>query len=167
MLTDNGYSRVIWDGDADAVLNFGLGGVDLTGAATRDRFRTQARSDIAGKVHLAVFTSATAYSFATFDLPAAGIAASYSNFAIPFASMAMGAPALLVSDLGLGVATSMADFTNVNAIAMFIDGTLPNPAGLDAQFTLLEVNSNVPEPATFGLVGAALAAASLLRRKRV
>ena len=48
---------------------------------------------------------------------------------------------------------------------MCISGTGASSSGLDAQFQLLEVQ-DVPEPATFGLVGGMLIAAAFARRYR-
>jgi len=162
MITDLGYSRIIWDGDLNSSLNYALA-VDLTGGGLRDRFHVRARSDLSGSVHLTVFTSATSYSSVTFSLPALGIAAPYSDYNLLFTSLTMGAPALVAADLGLGAATAMADLTNITAITLFVDGTAI--AGLDAQFQIVEVASGVPEPATLGLVGGVLLGVSLLRRR--
>ncbi len=164
MVTDLGYSRIIWDGDLNSSLNYALAAVDLTGGGLRTRFHVRARSDLAGSVHLTVFSSATDYSSITFALPAAGIGASYTNLFPNFSSLVLGAPALVTSDLGLGAATAMADLTNITAITLHVDGTAI--AGLDAQFQLVEVADNVPEPATFGLVGGMLFALALLHRRR-
>jgi hypothetical protein len=164
MLTDNGYSRIIWDGDLNSSLNYALASIDLTGGVGRSAFRVRARSDIAGSVHLTVFSSATDYSTITFSLPGTGIAAPYTEFMLSFASLVQGAPSVVTTDLGLGAATALADVTNITAITLFIDGT--SLAGLDAQFQLLEV-ADVPEPATFALVGCMLAGLSVLRRQRV
>lgn len=167
LLDGNGYSRIIWDGDTDNLLSFGLGSADLTlGGSASARFRIHARSDIAGSAHLTVFTSATSYSSITFLLPANGFGVTpFTEFNLAFSSLVQGAPSLVQNSLAIGVATSMASMSNINAITLFIDGTAPGSAALDAQIDFIQV-SDVPEPATYALMAGGLFSLFALRRKR-
>lgn len=160
---DNGYGRVLWDGDTNNALN--PTGLNVNVSAPNAMFRFDARSDIGGTGYLVVFSSATSYSYVSFNLPAQGFAVPFTTYTIPLASLLQGAPALVQTDLGLAAASSMANLSQVGAFALYFNGTAPQSAGLDAQFEFLEI-TDVPEPATFGLVGSVLLAAGLLRRVR-
>lgn len=169
--SDNGYGRIIWDGDTNASLNFGsgdLGGIDLTGGGLRTAFRIGAKSDLPGLTYLTVFTSATDYSTITFALPGAGAGPGdpYTDLSLAFASMLSSAPALVRTNLGLAAALNPATLTNVHAIAFFLDGTAAGSAGLDARIQFLETpdDVNIPEPGTNLLLGLGLVGAFALRR---
>lgn len=67
--SDTGTGLILWDGGTDNVNSFGLGNTDLTGSGTNDRFRLLVRSDLVAPVTIVVYTSATDYSTASFNLP--------------------------------------------------------------------------------------------------
>lgn len=145
--------QIIWDGGTDSAVNAtGLGGIDLTDSGSNKLFRVMVRSDLAAPVTITVYTSATAFSTATFNLPALGFGAQpFTQVLVPFASFLQGG-------------ASAANFNSVGAITFFVDGS--SVAGLDAQLQLIEAAADVPEPATYSAVGLALMAGSLLWRKK-
>jgi len=169
--SDNGFGRIIWDGGTNSTLDFGggdLGGVDLTGGGLRSAFRIGAKSDLPGQAYLTVFTSATDYSTITFALPGAGAGPSdpYTDLSLAFASMLSSAPALVRTNLGVAAALNPATLTNIHAITLFLDGTAPGSAGLDARIQFLETPDDVtiPEPGASLLLGLGLVGVFALRR---
>ena len=169
---NNSVGRIIWDGDTNGTVNpTGLGGVNLTGGGTNTFLRLQARSDITGTLYITVFTSATSYSTVAITLPAAGFGATpFTEYIIPFSSFTQGAPANVTSSsigFNLGAATGAANFSNVGAITLYVDGTGGSSAGLDTQIRLLQADGVVtPEPVTLALAGAGLGLIGLLRRRK-
>ncbi len=170
---NNSVGRIIWDGDTNSSVNpTGLGGRDLTDGGTNTFLRLQARSDITGTIYITIFTSATAYSTVAITLPALGFGATpFTEYIIPFSSFTQGAPANVTSStigFNLGAASGSANFTNVGAITLFVDGTGAGSAGLDTQIRLLQADGPppVPEPVTLLLSGVGLGFIGLLRRRQ-
>jgi hypothetical protein len=160
---DNAFGRILYDGDTNASLN--TAGLNLNLSSSNYKFRFDSKSDNPGTGYVVLFSSPTAYSYYQFALPDQGFAAAFSTQSIALSAFLQGAPALVQADLGLAVATSAVNLSQVGAIAVYFDGTAGAAAGLDAQLDLLEL-TDVPEPASFGLVGGVLIAAAFARRFR-
>ncbi len=107
-----GTSLAAWDGTDGTGLvvdPIGLGGVDLTEGGTQDAFEVLLQqADLNSLLVFEVFTNGSNSSKFTLNLVGGAF---NSNLVIPYASF--------VPNLGSG-----ADFTNVGAITMLIDGTL-------------------------------------------
>lgn len=147
----NANLRIIWDGGANNTLdNPGFAPVDLTDGGLSDRIRLGILSADLGfsMVLRAYSTVASAYYEWNFN-PAAG--ASTQNLFFAGASL-VGAPAGLnsIRAVELLITTPTAGDIAIDFIESF--GNPPDDNG-------------VPEPATFVLAGAGLAAVGLLRRK--
>ena len=143
------------DGDASSIDNHGLGGIDLMqGNATAFILDVIfADQSVANVLEMRIYTSATEFSELFYSFPGpinspTPIEFLFSNFT-----------------LGDGAA-GMADFTNVNAIVLAIDGRF-EPA-LDIRLDMFATNEQpvVPEPATLGLLGLGLSCMGLLRRRK-
>lgn len=130
----NGSGMIVWDGDDDPTVvdTDGLGGIDLTGGAwPLDRILVEILSADLGGLEL---------EFTIYDL-ANGVSTLSKEFADPITTPETAT--FLFSDF-----MGNADFTNVGAIKLNIDG----PAEIDAQFDMIEVGkeprARVPEPLT-------------------
>ena len=143
------------DGDASSIDYNGLGGIDLMqGNATAFILDVIfADQSVANVLEMRIYTSATEFSELFYSFPGpinspTPIEFLFSNFT-----------------LGDGAA-GMADFTNVNAIVLAIDGRF-EPA-LDIRLDMFATNEQpvVPEPATLGLLGLGLSCMGLLRRRK-
>jgi hypothetical protein len=149
-----GYADFIWDGldGSDAVDFAGLGGVDLTAGGTLNAIALNvAFDDLPVEVGMSIATDAGNFSSASLNLP--GGIFTPQSYSILFSAF--------VPDVGAG-----ADFTNVNAILLWIQGEL---AATDVQLDFIE-SAYVPEPsslilAAFGCIG--FAAWGWRRRKHL
>jgi hypothetical protein len=144
-----GTSLVQWDGD-DSSLGLdhtGLGGVDLTQSATQNAIEYFVRFDDSPViVTMSVYTDAANYSTHSLVLPG-GI------YNIPlFPSQSFLVP---YSDFSVGGGPG-ADFGNVGAITLDINGTLVAGADLELDFIGTEYippDPVIPEPSTLILLG--------------
>ncbi len=122
-----GTSQATWDGidgDGLTVNPIGLGGIDLTEGGTQDALELLLESaDLNASLIFEVFTNAGNSSKYTLFLPGG---ASNTQHVIPYTSF--------LPNLGAG-----ADFTNVGAITMKIDGS--TVASLDVIITLIDTTS--------------------------
>jgi hypothetical protein len=120
------------DNDAATLAPTGLGGIDLTGGGIDTAFHIVATSDLGAPLTLTVFTSALSCSSATLPIPA-DASFTFASFVLPFAAFA--------SDPGCSGA---ADFTNVGAITLRLDGSTP---AVDLALDLLEtIGNSTPTP---------------------
>jgi hypothetical protein len=108
-----GNALVVYDGvDADAAINFtGLGGVDLTESGQNTRFEVGVTSDLGASVVITVYTDSTRYSTATVPVPA-DPSYTFTIAQVPFASFSVAG------------SNGGADFANVGAITVAIDGSI-------------------------------------------
>jgi uncharacterized repeat protein (TIGR01451 family) len=124
-----GTSLTVWDGadgDGSVIDHTGLGGVDLTDGNTQNALEVLIVSaDLNAAVEFEVFTDAGNSSTFLLNLPAG---AANETHVIPYANF--------VTNLGAG-----ADFSNVGAITMFVDGSAV--ASLDVIVELLRTTSTV------------------------
>jgi hypothetical protein len=145
-----GTGLIVWDGaNDDPILHptdldptgldaTGLGGVDFTDGGTEDKIAIPLlSSNLPAPMVLTAYTNGTDYSRATVLLP--GGAPPQQRAIVLFTSF--------VADPG----GAGADFTNIGAFSIFIDGSTTQ--GLNAEF-----DSVVPEPSTatlllFGILG--------------
>lgn len=150
-------SVIIWDGSADVsspdiVDPTGLGSVDLL-ADNSLAFQFQiVAADVNGVLRMFVYTDANNWSVNNFSFPG---------------NLSQQPVTLHFADFVTGVgASGPADFTNVGAIALIIDGS--TLASLDVSIDLLDTVTGIPEPMTAGLSILALGALGgvLARRKR-
>lgn len=124
-----GTSRCVWDGadgDGIAINHTGLGGVDLTDSGAQDALEVHVISaDLMSTIVFEVFTDAGNSSSYLLNL----VGGAFNDiYVIPYASF--------ITNLGAG-----ADFTNVGAISMFVDGsTVPS---LDVIVDLIQTTSLV------------------------
>jgi len=157
-----GLSVIVYDGadgDPSSIDFNGLGGLDLTADGSSAflfnvLFADQSVSNV---LDLRVYSSATAYSDLFYSFPGPISPSSPQQVLFTYANFTQGAGAL-----------TGADFTNVGAILLAVDGRL-EPA-LDLRLDSLVTNENptVPEPATLGLVGLGLSCLGFLKsRKRM
>ena len=155
MTSGNNNVRALftWDGDTNPLLNTtGLGGIDLTSGGSNIYFTLAMRSDLANApVTITVYTNSGLASSFTLLTPGLGIDQPFTTSVISMASFT-----------ALSGFTA-ADFTNVGAITLQIDGTT-TPRGLDVELDLFQA-SPVPEPGTSALIGVGLVGASLASRK--
>jgi len=146
-------SLIVWDGpdgDASTLDPTGLGGVDLTDGGTLTGILLGLDvNDLVAPLTLTAYTDAGNFSSATVILPG-GVPPMIFLF-VPFLDF--------VTQAGTG-----ADFTNIGALSLFIDGS--QTPSLDVQLDLIAASNPVPEPATFSM--AVFGALSLLcaRRRR-
>lgn len=120
-------TTITWDGNDDDATSLdatGLGGIDLSQGATLDAFDLGiSNSDRASNMTITVYTDAANFSQITLAVP---ITPSADNHTIPFA------------DFGIGGGTG-ADFSNVGAITLSIDGD----DGLDIELDHFEAVSSL------------------------
>ena len=183
-----GYSLVSWDGvDATAGANpfgspatifqgggaidstVGLGGLDLIADGSLLNFELSnfSSSDTNDAVNISflVFSSDTAYSSLTVSLIGTSTG---TVFNIDTADFVQGTPITLLDGitqpqfLPTTMAQSEADFTNVTAIALLVDGTVAD--GLDVAISLLEVRDVPVAPSAMMLL---LGLGGLATRKRM
>lgn len=132
-----GRSLAAWDGgDGNGLVldPTGLGGVDLTQGFSQDAIELFIEdAETNAIIRFDVYTNAGNSSQFTLSLPGG---ASFADFVIPYASF--------VTSLGAG-----ADFTNVGAVTMLIDGSARN--GLDVTLTLLQTTSTLTSEKTDAL----------------
>jgi hypothetical protein len=146
-----GYVRATYDGiDASTNLNFpGLGSFDLTDNGANTLFQIRAGADTThsnGLIIVTVYSSATDYSRQVLAAPPVGtLASQFTNLFFSFAGM---------DNFGAG-----ADFTDVNAIVLELNGLAD--AGIDMGLNLFVA---VPEPGVFWLLGS-VPILLLLRRR--
>lgn len=133
---------IVWDGDdplddAVTVDHTGLGGIDFTAGGGDKIAVPLLLSNLVAPMILTAYTNAADYSTATVWLPAG--ASPGQRLSVLFADF-------VADPGGLG-----ADFTNIGAFSLFIDGS--STQGLTVEF-----ESVVPEPSTatlllFGILG--------------
>lgn len=146
----SGSALLTWDGpDASSALDpTGLGGIDLTEGGIRDGFSIEILSnDLVAPLVLTVYSTATDFSQITVSTPG-GIPSGPST--------ALG---IAFSDLiptGAG-----ADFTNVGALTLEIDGS--SQPQLDLTIGSI-TTTPVPQPTTIAQLGLGLGLLSWLRR---
>ncbi len=136
--TTTGTGLIVWDGpDGAATLDpIGLGGIDFT-AGGEDKIAIPLLvSSLAAPMILTAYTDAANYSTATLPLP--GNVPPQARLSVLFTNF--------VAAGGTG-----ADFTNIGAFSLYIDGSL-------TQGLVAEIESMVPEPSTatlllFGILG--------------
>jgi hypothetical protein len=135
-----GHSTLEWDGADGDPLNLnptGLGGVDLTVGATQDAIRYLIDfDDLPVSLTMKVYTNAANFSTHTLALPG-----------LTFNTI----KDVKYSDFAVGGGTG-ADFTNVGAITLFIDGTAFTAIDLRLDF-LETTNTVIPEPGSLILLG--------------
>ncbi|MFN0172054.1 MAG: PEP-CTERM sorting domain-containing protein [Bryobacteraceae bacterium] len=140
---------VLWDGGIDGTISpTGLTGpaADLTGGGANNALRFVSSVDLSGAAVTFRFYTGSLGQFSEITQSLTGGGANL-EYLLPFAAF---------TATGGG-----ADFANVGAITMGITG----PAGVDLQMDLVETTNSIPEPATLGLVGAALIGLAYIRRK--
>lgn len=143
---------LIWDGDTDDTLEFTNTLGDLV-STSNNRIRVSYRSDLSIPVTITVYTDAANWSSATFNTTSTGFG---SN---PFANVDLFFATSFTFHGGTG-----ADFSNVRAITM--SGTGASQPGADIQVDFIRAyEDEVPEPATYLLLGAGLIAFATARRK--
>jgi hypothetical protein len=152
-----GSALIIWDGASGSFPGLdatGLGGIDFTEANAHNgiHFRIST-NDIAAPLVLTVYTDATNFSTLTVNTPGGIPSGPAFDLAVEFASFSIGG--------GTG-----ADFANVGAFTLFVDG-LSEPQ-LDLTLDVIEtgVVATVPEPNTAALFAFGLVSLAALRRTR-
>ena len=144
-----GDGTMVWDGvdGLPAIDHTGLGGADFTDAGLSNEFAVVflASDFVANGLTFTVYTDATNFSSLTADLPAAA-----GTLILPFASFVQG---------GVGPA----DFANVGALEVFIDGSAPSTINI----SLDTIQTVSPEPSTFALLMGSLTVLAVARRRRM
>ena len=144
-----GDGTMVWDGiDGSNVLDpTGLGGVDFTDAGLSVEFAVVflASDFVTDGITFTVYTDATNFSTMTADLPAAA-----GTLVLPFASFTQG---------GVGPA----DFANVGALEVAIDGSTPSAINI----SLNTIQTVTPEPSTLSLLLGSLTLLAMARRGRM
>jgi len=147
-----GRGTLVWDGsDGLSTTNrTGLGGVDITQSGVNDKFLFGVTSDLGATLNITVYSSASDFSTASVVVPA-DTSFTFALMPVPFSSFATGG--------GSG-----ANFANVGAIVLEVDGT--GHPGTDVAFDFFITASAIPEPSTAALwlLGAAGFAAHRRRR---
>jgi hypothetical protein len=149
-----GASWIIWDGNDNDPLTLdptGLGGVDLTLGGLLTGILLDVDDNDLGNpdaLRIEIYTDGGNWSFAETGLPPGP-----SLFFLDF-----------LADFGVGAGAG-ADFTNVGAIALHVNGTT-EPAQ-DLSFDLVSASDNpVPEPSTVILLGIGVVGLALGARRR-
>lgn len=124
-----GSTTLTYDGGGAGFNPVGLGGIDVTNAGAVDQIGIRVSvNDLPVDIKLTAYSNGTDFSDFTLSLP--GGIFSDQDFFINFASFAVAG--------GAG-----ADFTNLGALQLFIDGQLQ---GTDLIFDFLQSGQTVPEP---------------------
>jgi hypothetical protein len=124
-----GSTLLEYDGGSVGFNPTGLGGIDVTNGGLVDQIGIRvAVDDLPVDIKLTAFSSATDFSEFTLSLP--GGIFTDTDFFINFASFAV-------------AGGSGADFTNLGALQVFIDGQIQ---GTDLIFDFLSSGQTVPEP---------------------
>lgn len=142
-------SFVLWDGGIDGTISpTGLTGLasDLTGGGANNALRFVSSVDVSDVVVTFRFYTGSLGQYSEIVQPLTG-GGTNVDYILPFA---------VFTSIGGG-----ADFTNVGAITMGITGQ----PRMDLQMDLVETTNSIPEPATLGLIGAALIGLAFVRRK--
>ncbi|HEX7973184.1 MAG TPA: GEVED domain-containing protein, partial [Anaerolineales bacterium] len=126
-----GKATLQWDGAGGATFNpTGLGGVDLTMGSTANQFVIAVASDdLPANLVLSVYTDANNWSSAIVSLPGGINLSNQRTFTALFSSFAQGSGA-----------SGPANFSNVGAVTLLIDGTPVTATGLDLTLDLIEVS---------------------------
>lgn len=118
-------ATVTWDGtdgDATALDPTGLGGVDLTNGGPNDGIRLRVTiADLDTSLNLAVYTDGNNWSEYDMEVPGGILSGNSVDFFAPFASFTTGG-------------TGPADFTNVGALVLTMDGTVSPGTDLTLEF---------------------------------
>lgn len=132
-------SLIVWDGADGDPLSLdptGLGGVDFTVGGTLSGIRIVIDlNDLSAPLTLSAYTDGSNWSSATVILP--GGIPPKANLFVPYLDF--------VPQAGSG-----ADFTNIGAFSMFIDGS--STPSLDLQLELIAASTPVPEPTSVALL---------------
>ena len=152
-LGSTGSGLIVWDGvDGSTGINFtGLGGVDFTDGGLSDALGVVVTlNDSPAPITLTVYTDADNFSVGTIPLPGGILFGSSVMITEQFADF---------TDAG---ALGGADFTNVGALTLFIDGAgiPPLDIGIDLVVTV------APEPASGGLVALGILGLAYAGRRR-
>ena len=157
----SGFTFTTWDGDDnDATpdgINFtGLGGIDLTDSGAANAFGIEIfNNDQAGApIEFTVYSSATAFSSFTFAVPEVNMTSTVAD--VLFTSFVAGPGAL-----------TAADFSNVGAVTMLVDGR-GSSTGRDVSLNILDTRlaSAVPVPGSISLLAAGFALFGFGLRRR-
>ena len=144
-----GDGTMVWDGidGLPAIDHTGLGGADFTDAGLSMEFAVifLASDFLVDGITFTVYTDATNFSSLTADLPAAA-----GTLMLPFASFVQG---------GVGPA----DFANVGALEVYIDGT--TASNINIQMDSIQTVS--PEPSSLALLMGSLTVLAAARRRRL
>jgi hypothetical protein len=143
-----GTTRIVWDGmDGDSLLNpTGLGGIDFTEAGAEDQIAIPLLvSNSSSQVTLEAYTDAANFSRATVSLP--GSVPPQQSLSVRFVDF---------TDAGV---SGGADFTNIGAFSLYIDGS--STPGLTAVFDTV-----MPEPSTGTLLLFGILMLASIRRYR-
>ena len=166
--TSDSQFLVVWDGATNVLpsttasltginnLAFGLGAVDLTDGGSNTLIRLRADADNNGNIPIMIriYMSATKYVTGTTTI-AGDVGFSLEAHDILFTSF---------TPTGLGVGETALDvIRSANAIALY--GNPPQASDLGIDF--VGVASAIPEPATTALIGTAIVALGLARRRRL
>ena len=128
----SGYALITYDGtDGSSALNYtGLGGIDLTQSGVNTGVAIGTTSDIGAAATFTVYSDATHYS--TYNVPVlADIDFNFTRYFATFSSFTTGAGA-----------AGGADFTNVGAITLKLDGTANPGTDIGVDYFV----ATVPEP---------------------
>jgi hypothetical protein len=143
-VTTQGWSQIVWDGpdhNATTIDYTGLGGVDLTNGSLSDRFviGIAHKDSPQATILMTVYTDQDNWSEYTLPMPT--LINSLTEFQLLFADFTTGSGA-----------SGPADFTNVGAVALMVDGTLFQSRGLDMDIHYVELGpfdwGDLPESGT-------------------
>lgn len=150
-VSTRGNALYTWDGtDGAAPIDFtGLGGLDLTEGGAANAFLGRSTSDHGTDIFFTVYTDALNFSRHTLAVPALGGAFTFVDFTLAFSGFT-------------AVGGSGADFTNVGAITMFING---QTAALDVAVDFVTTGTTIPVPPSLVMGLACLALFALARRR--
>ncbi len=150
---DQGFALLTYDGDTNGTLTEnGITPTDVTDGGQNIYIGLSVRSDLVAPITMTFYSGTGNSSSYTFNTPALGFAVPYTEYYIPMTSF------LTLSGAG-------ADFANITAATLLIDGTDPSAAGVDVQVKNYEATP-APEPASLGLMAAGLAGLFIRRRRK-